>query len=76
VQAWFLEWWRQQGGVVHQRRLSFFDRLQALVDAGLKHVTYLASYGAFLRLDIPFILQVRVVAAGRCRACDRPRWWW
>jgi hypothetical protein len=61
VEPWFLDWWRQQGGLVHQRHLSFYDQLQALVDAGLKHVSWLASYGAFLRLDIPFILQVQML---------------
>jgi hypothetical protein len=67
VEPWFLEWWRQQGGLVHQRRLGFYDQLQALVDAGLKHVSWLASYGAFLRLEIPFILQVRLHAELRRR---------
>lgn len=54
----FVKWFTGAGGRVHNHKLSFYDKLQALVDSNEKTKAWLGMYGAFLRMDLPFIMSM------------------
>jgi hypothetical protein len=55
VAPWFLAWWEQQGGKLHQHELSFMGELKRLVPKE-KNEGWLDNYGAFLRLDLHLLV--------------------
>jgi hypothetical protein len=56
VAPWFLAWWEQQGGKLHQHELSFMGELKRLVERKEKNEGWLSNYGAFLRLDLHLLV--------------------
>lgn len=53
----FTAWYTAQGGILLRHRLSFMPQLEELVAAGIKDAVWLRQHGAYLRLDIPALLE-------------------
>jgi hypothetical protein len=64
VAPWFLAWWKQQGGKLHEHELSFMGELKRLVASKEKNEGWLDNYGAFLRLDLHLLVNRSSVPAG------------
>jgi hypothetical protein len=63
----FEAWMRRMGGTVHHWNLSFYKELHSAVHNHSWHDEgFLNQHGAYLRLDIPFIIRQNIVGKVSC----------
>lgn len=65
----FTSWYRGVGGVIHNHQLSFMDKLNEAIALGWKKKEWANMYGAFFRIDLPFVINKMELDSAKVETC-------